>query len=551
MIEEVHLRYFKRFEDQKFDLKDTVVLAGPNNAGKTSLIQAIATWHFAFNKWLREKGKSRGKQRTGVAITRKEFLSVPVRELNLLWHNTSTALRKHEGPQGAPRVMSIALSGRNNKGKPWTLEMEFRYSNPETLYAKPVGDEIPDNLSDSIVHVPSFSGINPEETIHVKEYQDWLIGQGKPGDIIRNLLAEVRASPGQWEKLREEIKNLFGYFLLEPQYEGRPFILCEYLPGIPPGQGHGGLPKLDIASSGSGFLQTLMLFAFFYARPSAILLFDEPDAHLHIILQKQIYDRLRQTARERNCQLIIATHSEILIDNTDPEKVISFYGKPHILLSDTNRDQVREALKRLSSLDITRSEEEIILYVEGDSDFSILHAWAKVLKHPAEKWFTGKPYHQPIKNDRKNGADHFFALQAIHQNIKGLMLLDGDKRTTTERKTHANLLLHIWPRCEIENYLVHPDSIKRFIENIRWPILAPVAIQRMQDELPPAVMKDPLDNHDYLNSTPASKTLLPKVLDGTGVKKKEYYQIAEQMKPEEMHDDIRKMLDTLVNHFGI
>ena len=41
MIQQVTVRNFKCFREQKFDLTGSVVLAGPNNAGKSTLLQAI------------------------------------------------------------------------------------------------------------------------------------------------------------------------------------------------------------------------------------------------------------------------------------------------------------------------------------------------------------------------------------------------------------------------------------------------------------------------------------------------------------------------------
>lgn len=50
-----------------------------------------------------------------VPITHKDFTAVPLREMNLLWHNTSTNLTEDEQEvahkAGAPRVMSIAIEG--------------------------------------------------------------------------------------------------------------------------------------------------------------------------------------------------------------------------------------------------------------------------------------------------------------------------------------------------------------------------------------------------------------------------------------------------------
>jgi hypothetical protein len=79
--------------------------------------------------------------------------------------------------------------------KDWKLAFEFRCQSSEQIYIKP-GEEylerIPPEAEDfNVVHVPPFSGIGTEETRYDRAYQELLIGQGKPGDIIRNLLREV------------------------------------------------------------------------------------------------------------------------------------------------------------------------------------------------------------------------------------------------------------------------------------------------------------------------------------------------------------------------
>ena len=68
-----------------------------------------------------------------------------------------------------------------------------------------------------IVHVPPFSGIGAEETRYDKAYQNLLIGQGKPGDILRNLLLELhQEKTEEWNQLCADVKEMFGYKLLPP-----------------------------------------------------------------------------------------------------------------------------------------------------------------------------------------------------------------------------------------------------------------------------------------------------------------------------------------------
>jgi len=56
MIHRVRLHFFKRFEEEEFKLDDAIVLAGPNNSGKSTLLQALAVWNLAIRRWRAEKG---------------------------------------------------------------------------------------------------------------------------------------------------------------------------------------------------------------------------------------------------------------------------------------------------------------------------------------------------------------------------------------------------------------------------------------------------------------------------------------------------------------
>ena len=570
MITQVQVKSYKLFENQKFDLGQHVVLAGPNNSGKTTLLQAIAVWNMALQKWKAVRGPdttAKGRQRTGVPITRKDFTAIPLRELKQLWTNASTALKREELAEGQrlgqPRILEITLCGQEEDSGPWKLTFEFHYQNSELIYVKPPVSQI-DNIPSaalnlSVVHVPPFSGIGVEETRYDHPYQDLLIGQGKPGDILRNLLLEVyqKEDKSDWDDLCSRVGEIFGYQLLPPEYEGRPFINCEYIRGIPQRRGKDGLPILDISSAGSGFHQVLLLLGFFYARPATILLLDEPDAHLHVILQRQIYNQLQNIASERKCQLIIATHSEIIIEDTSPDRILSFYRQPHLLIADTERDQVREALKRLTAMDILLAElSNGVLYLEGETDFNLLRTWAKILHHPAHHFFVETPFwHNNQGSHPREARAHFFALRAIKPSILGYLLLDGDDRNLPDREVTAEgLTIGRWTRYEAENYLIHPSTLFRFVEAQNGPLFASAGDTFLRDELLPGeVYRNPLDKHEYLNNTPASKAILPRFFQKTQVdlKKNEYYRVAEQMRPEESATDVKVKLDEIARVFGL
>ncbi len=421
MIKKVRVEYFKKFDIGTFEVDNNIVLAGPNNSGKTTLLQAVAVWNLAMQRWLTEHAESsKAKQRTGVPISRNDFTAVPLREMNLLWFDRDTGYSEGEKEgvkAGQPKLVAITLYGKDSHDNEWNLRVTLRYANKEQIYVKLADDQgnpltdIPEGAKEiKIIHVPPFSGIGAEETGLQLGYQNRLVGQGKPGDILRNLLLEIyrgdkEKKDGLWKTLSEDVYGLFGYRLKEPQYSEAtdPFIRIEYTHGE-------SRTAFDVASAGSGFHQVLTLLGFFYARPASVLLLDEPDAHLHIILQRQVYDLLRSVARRRDCQLLVSTHSEIILEDTGAEQILSFYGKPHRLAFEIHRDQVRETLKRLSSLDILAAEHgHNILYVEDSGSgerpsFHPLHrtalfpfyAWAQHRGgESAFLWFKGDPAGYP------------------------------------------------------------------------------------------------------------------------------------------------------------
>lgn len=559
MITKVNTRFFKQFKDQTFPLESLTMLAGPNNSGKSTLLQAVMVWNLAMQKWWEKKGPgsgSKSKDRTGAPVTRQEFTALPLPSMDQLWTDTHTSLRKHEGKPGSRRPLVICLQGEDAEGKAWQFGFEFSYNGPEQIHVKPAAEDLPHlevaREQVSTVYVPPFSGIGVNETRHDRPYQDMLIGQGKAGDILRNLLLEVAEAEDstRWKRLEQVVEKVFGYCILRPVYDGRPFITCQYLKGLPQGRGLGGLAPLDLSTTGSGFHQVLLILAFMLARPSSLILLDEPDAHLHVLLQKELYDILRSLCHETGGQLVIATHSEVLIDNTSPRQILSFYREPHSLASDVDRDQLREALKRVSSLELLMLENAPgILYLEGSTDFDLLKAWAEVLDHPIKQWFDTQPFWQNNKGrNPKEARDHFFALKAIKPDIRAVLLLDGDNRGLPDRGLTADgLTILRWERYEAESYLLHPDSLTRYLEREKGSLFAQPALAYLRDEMPPAFFSDPLKTTNFLRAEPASKTLLPNLLSSAQVSlpKSDYFLLAAQMTPPELPQEVEEKLTAI------
>jgi AAA15 family ATPase/GTPase len=127
MLTKLTIRNFKRFGDVEIELGNPVVFIGPNNSGKTSALQALALWEIGLKKWTeKRKGKSAPEKRPGVTINRKDLVSIPVPDANLLWRDLHVRdVRKSEGkPQTKNIRIEIIVEGITND-KSWVCGLEF------------------------------------------------------------------------------------------------------------------------------------------------------------------------------------------------------------------------------------------------------------------------------------------------------------------------------------------------------------------------------------------------------------------------------------------
>jgi predicted ATP-dependent endonuclease of OLD family len=62
MLTRLVVRNFKRFDEIDIELGSPVVLIGPNNSGKTTVLQALTLWDIGLQRWNeKRKGKKRRK----------------------------------------------------------------------------------------------------------------------------------------------------------------------------------------------------------------------------------------------------------------------------------------------------------------------------------------------------------------------------------------------------------------------------------------------------------------------------------------------------------
>ena len=471
LLHYIEIQNFKHFgAKQRIELDHPAVLIGPNNCGKTTAIQAIALWSQAVGTWFEVKGKSTPRERTATSINRLNIVSVPVRRTRYFWHNA--AVRR--GNRDVPLLITVGILHRN-KVEPVT--MRFRNQGDELVYCtpddatlkKPEVVETAAGLNVALLY--PMSGLETEEPILQPGRIDVLLGQGQTAQVLRNLcLLVFKDAPEDWRRIAKLMSRLFSVDLGDPTETGRGGIDLFYR------QANVREP-LDVSLSGRGFQQMLLIFAYLYSHRRSVLLIDEPDAHLEILRQKQVYVLLREIAARNESQVVLVTHSEVILDEAlDHHLTLLLRGRADDLAA---RTDIRNALKHYGAEHYVRAlERGYVLYVEGGTDLAVLQALAERLGHrAADVWdqrinafYIQDNY--PDSDDLKAELErveggfgvtprkHFFALREMIPGLRGLAILDNDGGARSD-SNEGGLNVVYWKRYEVENYFVTPEVLRR------------------------------------------------------------------------------------------
>ncbi len=471
LLHYVEIENFKRFgEKQRIELDHPAVLIGPNNCGKTSAIQALALWSQAVSTWYDARKDSSAKERTATSINRLNIVAVPVKRTRFFWHNTHV----RTGNKAIPLVITV---GVEYKGKVFSLPMRFRNQGDELVYCDP-DPEVAGNIG-LLRHAATIkvellypmSGLETEEPLLQPGRIDVLLGQGQTAQVLRNLcLMVARESESDWQRISSLMKRLFNVELMEPRETTRGSIELQY-------RQDGVKETLDLSSSGRGFQQMLLIFAYLYSHKGSVLMVDEPDAHLEILRQKQVYVLLRDIASENRSQVVMVTHSEVILDEAlEKNLTLLLDGRADDL---ARKQDIRNSLKHFGADHYVKARERgYVIYVEGGTDLDMLRAMANRLKHPAaalwderiNSFYVQNNY--PDKNldtelERVEGGfgvtpqAHFNGLRNLLPQIKGLAILDNDGRNRQDALEGALQIIY-WRRYEAENYFVTPNLLRDY-----------------------------------------------------------------------------------------
>lgn len=472
LIHFLEIENFKGFgEKQRLDLEHPAVLIGPNNCGKTSAIQALALWSQAVKTWWDARRDSSAKERTSSALNRLNIVSVPVQRTRFFWHGTTV----RKGNKDVPLIITAGVF-LNGQVRP--LSMRFRNQGEDIVYCSPTEDCIADTAllgAAAQIRVEllyPMSGLETEEPILRPGRVNVLLSQGQTASVLRNLcLAVYKSEPEDWREIVELMDRLFLVRLGTPVANSRGAIDLTYREADVK-------ESLDLSSSGRGFQQMLLIFAYLFSHKKSVLLVDEPDAHLEILRQKQVYVLLRDIASRNGSQVVMVTHSEVILEEAlDNNLTLLLRGSADDL---AKKAAIKESLKIFGAQHYVRARDRgYVLYVEGGTDIDILRALARKTGHKADglwdervnSFYVENNYPGPTMEselERVEGGlgitpkDHFDGLRKLIPGLRGLAILDSDTRSRRD-DTSGHLRTYYWKRYEVENYFIDPAVLREFV----------------------------------------------------------------------------------------
>lgn len=464
MLTKLTITNFKRFGKEEIELGNPVVFIGPNNSGKTSALQALALWEIGLKRWNEEyKGRTAPAKRPGVTINRRDLLAIPVPDANLLWKDLHVRdVRRVDGKQDTKNIRIDILVEGITEDKPWKCGLEFDYANDESFYCRPLRLSEEKNPSRmplpgearkvQVAFLPPMSGLAANETRLDPGAINVRVGEGRTAEVLRNLCYKIYTEKKEyWNKLVSHINSLFGSELDVPEYirERGEIRMCYRENNI----------LFDLSSSGRGLQQILLLLSYMYAHIGVVLLLDEPDAHLEILRQRQIYQLLIDVARENGNQVITASHSEVLLNEAaDRDVVIAFVGKPHRI--NDRGSQVLKALRDIGFEHYYQAEQTgWVLYLEGSTDLAILRAFAKKLEYQNAVEALERPFVHYVGSQPGEARRHFHGLREAAPHLLGIAIFD---RLDKEMPTDLGARGLTWKRREIENYFCYPETLEGY-----------------------------------------------------------------------------------------
>ncbi len=453
MFKSVRFRNFKSLKDYTVHLRAMNVLVGPNNAGKSTILdafRAIAAAHRYACRRVQSPISVNGSTVVGYDIPMSNF---PISLANI-----------HSDYQTDQETsVTFALENGNK------LQLTF-YDNTrcvmtitETNLRTTTTAQFRKNFPGSIYPFPTLGPLEEEELLLTDEYVKQSEDTRRSHRMFRNIWYRRSQQFPAFEAL--VAKTWEGMTIAKPEldltYPPRLSMFCKE-----------GRIDREVFWAGFGFQVWLQILTHLTgAAADNVLIVDEPEIYLHPDLQRRLFQLLKAT----NKQVILATHSAEIMNEADHDDVVLINRNKKTAARVSDADSLQGALNSIGSaqnIHLARlTKGRRILFLEGD-DYRLLRRFASQFGFDSianDVIITVVPIGGFSQSKRiQDTAWAFEKILKAHISIAAV--LDRDFRCAEEisellRDGRTSVPhFHILGSKEIENFLLVPSAMLRAIE---------------------------------------------------------------------------------------
>lgn len=365
-LKSIDIKNFKGVAALHCDFDDFTLLAGLNNSGKTTVLQAVYLLFASLPRVINHDSIAHANPSVRTISLQSALSPLGLRDTTWLNPFLATDLTGTvHGVFSNDLELELGMIRNSPNNLAFTITSGAAEADEIRQILSPIAD-----ISAAILTPPGDVPTR-EVMLNGDDYQNRL-REGQGAQLWRNgLWWSIQADgPERFSPVQQQVQKYFPDIeLLLPTLTttGNTEILIKYKE-----QGRG---PLDIAQSGAGIRTFISLARMLEQSTAGILLLDEPDSHLHASQQSVIVDLMLDAASVGNRQVIIASHSPEIIRRV-PSECLRWVERSSATA--TGGYELTHMLEQLGAAAETyvpsRTLPDVLVYVEGIKDRPLLEA---------------------------------------------------------------------------------------------------------------------------------------------------------------------------------
>ena len=472
MLRRIKLKNYRCFEASEISFRNTAIIVGQNNAGKSTIVEALRILSVVAQKF---KLVNYGEPPRGLGLplttrgikVNLEHLKIDLRSIVYQYREEDDVVAELIAYFDEKIMVHVYLSSEISFA---TIE-----ANGQSVRNKASAKKLPDI---PLYIMPQIGLIREDEK---RLAPDTVRAHMYTRLSSRHFRNELLLYKEYFEEFCEAAQNSWpGLRITGLDIDEEKITLIVYDADF----------AAEIGQMGSGLQMWLQMVWFISRCPEgSTIVLDEPDVYMHPDLQQKIFKIVQRKFR----QVIIATHSVEIISLAEPKQIVTVdkhSRRMHYADSFPAVQDLVDNIGGMSNLSLIRlGGARKCVFVEGE-DLKLLSKFHNILYPESSMSLEQLPAVSLggwSRFDEALGAARLFYEQTNGE-FKTICILDRDYHSDDEIATlyqkadSSHLCLHVWKKKEIENYILTPRSVFRLTQEneVKYPEFLECFMQELE-----------------------------------------------------------------------